>query len=280
MIRRRRELALCMFLSVFSMTLPHRGYGQGKEVATKPVHDPSRTKAAASSDFRTWRSGKFTTEARFVELIADQVTLEKRDGKRVSVAMVNLSDADQEFVASQVADGRPALAKVADEKPKDTKSGDKTPRLTKAERDAIRLANQKAEFHKDLVKQLANRPDGYVVLALEEISLANHSLAVAISVSKGREAVADNLTAFWFNGNPTRRSYQILAWFNDSEMSKQVAEAHQRQLAGFISNRMQDAVFDLAPCYSDLQPNSGISINQGIADGTVIRYVPFATANR
>ena len=153
--------------------------------------------------------------------------------------------------------------------PQHTMSGDNTPRMTKAERDAIRLANQKAKFHEDLVKQLANRPDGYVVLALEELSLANRQVAVAISVSKGREAVADNLTAFWFNGNPTRRSYQILAWYNDSEMSKQVAERHQRQLARFINNRMQDTAFDLAPCYSDLRPNS-TSFIQGIADGTVM----------
>ncbi len=50
---------------------------------------------------RIWTSGKFTTEAKFVRVSDDgkTVTLKKRDGKEIVVALDKLSPEDQEFVA-------------------------------------------------------------------------------------------------------------------------------------------------------------------------------------
>ncbi|HUY90886.1 MAG TPA: SHD1 domain-containing protein [Pirellulales bacterium] len=55
---------------------------------------------------RTWSSqgGKFTIEAKFVELRGDSVTLEKAGGKTLTVALDKLSDDDQEL-AHRLAEG-------------------------------------------------------------------------------------------------------------------------------------------------------------------------------
>ena len=53
-------------------------------------------------EFRTWsdRSGKFHTEAVFIEVTEGKVSLKKRDGTTISVPLEKLSDADQEYVRS------------------------------------------------------------------------------------------------------------------------------------------------------------------------------------
>lgn len=56
---------------------------------------------------RTWKSadGKYTVEADFVKVDGGNVTLENKDGKRISVPLNLLSDADQQFIKSN---SRPA----------------------------------------------------------------------------------------------------------------------------------------------------------------------------
>jgi len=51
-----------------------------------------------AAEVRTWTSGKFVTEAEFVAVNGDSVTLKKTDGKEITVVLSKLSDADQEYV--------------------------------------------------------------------------------------------------------------------------------------------------------------------------------------
>lgn len=69
----------------------------------------AKAKPAANAKPRTWtdKTGKFKIEAKFVELKDDQVTLERADGRTVSMALDKLSDEDQKAakeLAKQTAD--------------------------------------------------------------------------------------------------------------------------------------------------------------------------------
>ena len=67
--------------------------------------DESTRPEARQWEFRTWTdvSGKHRTEAAFLGFENGQVRLKKADGKIIPVAIEKLSDADQEYVKSQVA---------------------------------------------------------------------------------------------------------------------------------------------------------------------------------
>ena len=58
------------------------------------------TKGTGANELRTWRSGKFSTEARLIALDGFNVTLEKPDGKRITVSLVKLSEEDQDYIES------------------------------------------------------------------------------------------------------------------------------------------------------------------------------------
>ena len=49
---------------------------------------------------RTWTdsTGKFTLEAKFIEVKDRKVTIEKEDGKRITLPLIKLSNADREYV--------------------------------------------------------------------------------------------------------------------------------------------------------------------------------------
>lgn len=73
----------------------------------KPIPKSGKKKktAAADAEWRTWasKSGKFKIKAKFVELVEDQLTLQKEDGGTVKVALDKLSDDDRK-VARQLAE--------------------------------------------------------------------------------------------------------------------------------------------------------------------------------
>lgn len=71
-----------------------------------PDSDGSPSTGTRSGALRTWsdRSGKFSIKARFVELNGDEVTLEKEDGKTVSIPLDKLKDADRKL-AKELASG-------------------------------------------------------------------------------------------------------------------------------------------------------------------------------
>ena len=52
---------------------------------------------------RTWEdtSGKFRVDAVLVSVDNDRVTLKKKDGKQVTLAVSKLSDEDQEYLKTQ-----------------------------------------------------------------------------------------------------------------------------------------------------------------------------------
>jgi hypothetical protein len=129
-------------------------------------------------------------------------------------------------------------------------------------------------YKKSLLKQFGKRTDGHLLLALEEAT-PQKAVGIAFKVCKGRDAAVEDVSAFMLNGNPTKRSFQVLAWFDENDEAAQRAEAHRAKLQGFIDVRLQKKVFSREACYSDLNPNSGQSINQGISAGTIIRYYPF-----
>jgi hypothetical protein len=55
------------------------------------------------SEIRTWSdsTGKHKVEAEFVELKDQKVTLRRKDGKAITIALEKLSEADRSFVRSQ-----------------------------------------------------------------------------------------------------------------------------------------------------------------------------------
>lgn len=77
----------------------------------KPAAGNKTAGSSAGGQLRTWadKSGKFTVKARFVELKDDKVTLEREDGRKVTLPIDKLKDSDR-----QVAE---ELAKAAEENP-------------------------------------------------------------------------------------------------------------------------------------------------------------------
>jgi|694.fasta_scaffold124801_1 hypothetical protein len=65
---------------------------------------------SSNRPLRTWtdRSGKFKTKARFVELSGDELTLETSEGKKLTIALEKLSDADQAMARKVAAKVAPA----------------------------------------------------------------------------------------------------------------------------------------------------------------------------
>jgi len=72
--------------------------------------DPSKAAAAqqtkpagdgAAEEFRTWTSGGFKVEAKFIQQKQGFVQLEKRDGKKISVAIEKLSADDQKWLSEK-----------------------------------------------------------------------------------------------------------------------------------------------------------------------------------
>ncbi|MFL5328286.1 MAG: SHD1 domain-containing protein [Gemmataceae bacterium] len=60
--------------------------------------------ATSAAEMRTWTSGKFKIEGKFVAVKDGKVTLEKADGSKVEVDLKKLSAADQKYVADQQAE--------------------------------------------------------------------------------------------------------------------------------------------------------------------------------
>ena len=54
---------------------------------------------------RVWRSGTFTTDAKFLSLKDGTVRLKKQDGSIIWVPLGKLTDADQEYVKMQTDTG-------------------------------------------------------------------------------------------------------------------------------------------------------------------------------
>jgi len=68
------------------------GVGQAGDLASG--------RAVAGQPFRTWtdRTGKYRVEARLVMVGQTQITIERRDGKKVTVPIERLSESDAEYV--------------------------------------------------------------------------------------------------------------------------------------------------------------------------------------
>lgn len=74
---------------------------------TSIAAQPNRSKA-----YRTWTdsTGKHSTEAAFVSLEEGKVHLRKRDGKKIVVPIVRLSEADQRTAKEQAAEMQPGTS--------------------------------------------------------------------------------------------------------------------------------------------------------------------------
>jgi hypothetical protein len=73
--------------------------GSDGPAAVVPDPEPARQ----ATDLRTWHdaSGKFQTEAQFVNLTAGVVTLRKTDGTTVKVPVEKLSEGDREWIEAR-----------------------------------------------------------------------------------------------------------------------------------------------------------------------------------
>lgn len=67
------------------------------------------------AESREWvdRTGKFKTQAEFVEVKGDNVVLKKSDGKQITVPIARLSDKDQAFIRQQMSKEAGAVTEVA-----------------------------------------------------------------------------------------------------------------------------------------------------------------------
>jgi hypothetical protein len=86
------------------------GFEKEPPPAENPSPSPPQVKAPVSSKpkpgFRTFTdaTGKFKTEARYLGLVGDQISLEKRDGKISKLPLEKLSEKDQKWVKRREGD--------------------------------------------------------------------------------------------------------------------------------------------------------------------------------
>lgn len=118
-----------------------KGDKSSKEAAKggKDKPSPSAGKSEGGeggAKLRTWsdKSGKFSVKARFVELKDDKVTLEREDGKKVTLSIDKLNDADRKVAEELAAAAEDNPFEPADEnpfeatdEPADDATGDKPP---------------------------------------------------------------------------------------------------------------------------------------------------------
>lgn len=109
--------------------------------------------SSAAEEYRSWtdKTGKFRTEAKFVELKDGHVHLKKKDGSQVAVDIATLSLADQEFAKAQ-ADLARNKATAKNESPNDpnleetTESGQRFLKKMLAELDLLRSTKSFREW--------------------------------------------------------------------------------------------------------------------------------------
>jgi hypothetical protein len=160
----------------------------------------------------------------------------------------------------------PATARPADDK------AERAAKAEKARREKLEKA--KAAYKKKLLKSLGDKEEGHFLFVLEE-AVPQRVVGVTAVAKEGRDAAADEIAGFMVAADKTRRSFQVLARFEANDAGAKLVKAHQEKLQGFINVRLQDRVFSLDNCYSDLDPADGKSINQKVAEGTCVIYRPF-----
>jgi hypothetical protein len=132
----------------------------------------------------------------------------------------------------------------------------------------------KESLKKKLLKQLGTKTDGHFLYALEEV-VGNKVTAVTIEFKDNRDAAADAMAEHLAGGDKkTRRSCQLIARLEPTDAGSKLAKNHQKKLQDFVAVRLKDPVFSRDPCFSDLAPSSGKSLNEKFADGTAVRYLP------
>jgi hypothetical protein len=110
------------------------------------------------------------------------------------------------------------------------------------------------------------------LIALEEVS-GQKVNAVSIVLSEGRDAAADAIAEHLVGvTKPKKRTFQVVARLEPNQSA--IAGMHRKNLQKSVDNRLKDPVFSLDPCYSDLSPSSGKSLNQKLAEGIAVRYLP------
>lgn len=109
-----------------------------------PTVTQARQTIVATSDFRTWKdsTGVFSVEAKLLSVKQGKAELEKKDGLVVKLPLVRLSQADQIFVARQIAKamdpanpfagGKPAASKNPFENTVESSGGRATSHESKA----------------------------------------------------------------------------------------------------------------------------------------------------
>jgi hypothetical protein len=157
-----------------------------------------------------------------------------------------------------------------------------------AQQDKAATAKERAEKAKQAAREKAMKSlrakilpafgpqqEGHFLFALEELS-GPKVTSVTIRHQEGRDSAVDEAVEFLIDANKqVRRSFQVIARLEATEIGSQRAQAHQAKLQGFVDVRLRDVIFSRDACYSDIAPGSMRSINQGLAEGTVVRYLPF-----
>lgn len=149
-------------------------------------------------------------------------------------------------------------------------------------------AKERADKAKEAAREKAKKPirekalmslgpqkEGYFLIALEEVAGLKVN-GVTIALCEGRDATGEEIANFLIDaGRQVRRSVQFISRFDVTEKNKQRAEAHRAKLQHFVGVRLSEPVFSTKGCYSELESGDKRSINEKLADGTIVRYDPF-----
>lgn len=188
--------------------------------------------------------------------------LSKRGALLALALVVLLAAAPRQAAVSQEPPARPGAAPPEDAEAENAGEIKPDPKRAVA----------RNRFKNSLLKQWKGQKEGYFLLALEQ---ASGRLDIRFTVCEGVEAAAEEAANFMHQGGPPQCRYQLVAWFPEGGQGKAFVQTHKARLEKAIALRLKDPVFDRSPCYSDLNPSSGKSINQKVAEGTCVIYRPF-----
>jgi SLA1 homology domain 1, SHD1 len=82
------------------ISLPGPGDDESESESEEEVASEEVTENESSESFRTYQdsSGKFSVDAKFLEMSGDNVVLQKRDGSTIRVPLKRLSEKDQDYL--------------------------------------------------------------------------------------------------------------------------------------------------------------------------------------
>jgi hypothetical protein len=267
---------------------------QGTGAATiKEAEQPSTSGSDATShshqaEFRTWTdiTGKFKTEASFLDFKNGEVRLRKKDGTTVTVPVEKLSQADQEYVSLRMKARRrvPATRKGKDTEASSAKRESTAKSKAAVKKKGQRTTEELAEFERVLLTPPTDRQREMKMLALWRqhlhLSIAFQTKLTSMprrppqldatlvgllidnrSPCRVRVVAEGQVTRLLLNGNPRAKG----EWIAEPNEALSLAAARKTKLVslpyGNNGAQLVDSVckggiceIDVEPTHTDLKP--------------------------